>query len=135
MYDLKFAKESLFLRIYNFSVLYTSNMLSYWLFISVYHLNIFLWNLNWRDSTLRHTISFHNLMLQSFRKHIPKSTDTKTISFTSYHWTVLPMYEMEGSTFIGNWIWLNVAFNSINLILQDIHTLNEFKNKINRSST
>jgi len=43
------------------------------------------------------------------------------------------MYEMEGSTLIGNWIWINVAFNSRNLNLQDIHTRNDFRNKINQS--
>lgn len=46
---------------------------------------------------------------------------------------VLQMYEMEGSTFISNWIQINVIFNSRYLILQAINTLIDFrKKKINQ---
>ena len=91
MDDIKFAKVSLSVRIYNSIVPYRSNMLSYWLFISVY---FFFFNLNWRNSKLRHNISVHILMLKiDYSDTHPQKHRQKTTNFTSYQWTVLPVYE------------------------------------------
>ena len=106
MYDIKFAKEPLSLRIYNSSVPYRSNVLSYWLFISVYHLKSFFMKLK-IEETVNSDILFLSTIWCYKMDHSdthPKEHIQKTISFTSYQWIVLPVYKMEGSTFIGDWI-------------------------------